>query len=755
MLGQVIDRYTLVEKLGSGGMGEVFKGHHASLDQYRAVKVLPPHLSHHPELVERFRREARRGAALVHPNIVRLEHVGEQDGLHYLVMDYVPGRSLRQLIDEHGPLSPERAARIVIEICRALGHAHAHGVIHRDVKPSNILVEEGGQALLTDFGIARWPAANEPGLTPKGETVGTPEYMSPEQIRGEAMDGRSDLYSLGVVLYEALTGELPFPARSTASIKRQHLEKQPDPPRFHNPAVPEALERVVLQALAKDPAERFSAASELEQALLQAVDEPTAPARNTLNGRTRESVTLAGTSTLGWLGGTTSEAVSPDVVSVAATAGLGGAGRSGPQSGASREEQDERPTVLTAPDLPREPVRDRPRASRPTEWSELWERLRRQKLAVGAGAAFLTILLAVLLLQRLGSAGATGRFTAEKAVDPRTGDEYGIVRAHGLPVFVITQPFGELKPAQRAERTAEQLERMLAGERGGPLEAQQLDAVHNGRGELVLARRRKGVISREPDPEDVIVTVDAPTATSYAGTSRSNLALWWRDLLRDQIRLARGKPPVSTFDTRYGRILDTVYQRVEPKRRDGWVPPQEIRRAVNDLSDPHQEVVKEAWHTVPAAWRSAGNEALPTRAGLEQVRRVNASASDTLPGTSSQALIDGDPLTTWQSHHGPRHHGRRHWIKVSVPEGARVSEIELREGTRSRPQYQLRIKQAKATFSDGSSQRLWRRKPSDPLRISLAPRTTRWVKVDVEQVFANAEPHESHLCVSEVRLWGP
>lgn len=751
MLGQVIDRYILVEKLGSGGMGEVFKGHHAAMDQYRAVKILPPHLSQHPELVERFLREARRGAALVHPNIVRLEHVGQQDGLYYLVMDFVPGHSLRQLIDDHGTLAPEHAARILVQVCRALTYAHAAGVIHRDVKPSNILVEESGQALLTDFGIARWPVAEEPGLTARGETVGTPEYMAPERIRGEPVDGRSDVYSLGVVLYEALTGELPFMARSPSSIKRQHLEKQPDPLRFHNPVVPEALERVVLQALAKDPSERFGSAAEMEQALLHAFDEPAPAVRSTLNGRTREAVTLAGTSTLGWLAGTSSESVLPDAVSVAATAGLGAKATARPEPGTRREEQDERPTVLTAPAAPRAEAGDRA----PAGWAPWWERLRGQKLAVGTAAAILTVLLAVLLLQRLGNAGATGRFTAEKAVDPRTGDEYGIVRAHGLPVFVITQPFGDLKPAQRAERTAEQLERMLSGERGGPLEPEQLDAVHNGRGELVLARRRKGVTSKEPDPEDVIVTVDSPTATSYAGTNRSNLALWWRDLLRDQIRLARGKPPVSTYDTRYGRILDSVYQRVEPKRRDGWVPPQEIRRAVNDLSDPHQEVVKEAWHTVPAAWRSGSAEAQTARAGLVAVPRESATASDTLPGSAPESLIDGDAHTSWQSHHGPLHHGTRHWLKVGVPEGARVSEVELREGTRNRPEYQLRIKQAKVTFSDGSSQRLWRRTPTDPLRISLTPRATRWVRLDVEQVFANRDPHESHLCVSEVRLWGP
>lgn len=754
MLGQVIDRYTLVEKLGSGGMGDVFKGHHASLDQYRAVKVLPPHLSRNPGLVERFLREAKRGAALSHPNIVRLEHVGQQDGLHYLVMDYVPGHSLRQIIDEQGALAPERAARIVLDVCRALGYAHAQGVIHRDVKPSNLLVEESGRTLLTDFGIARWLASDEPGITAVGETVGTPEYMSPEQIRGEAVDGRSDLYSLGVVLYEALTGELPFTARSKASIKRQQLEKRPDPPSFHNPSIPQTLEQVVLRALEKNPAERFSSAAEMEQALLQVVGEPATTARPAANGRTRESVTLAGTGTVGWLGGTSSEGALREAVSVAATPGmaLNGTRRS---SGDRPDDPDEQPTVLTAPTARRTEVREHPVGDWRGRWLPYWERIRQQKIAVGTGVAILTILLAVLLLQRLGNAGATGRFTAEKAVDPRTGDEYGIVRAHGVPVFVITQPFGELKPVQRAERTAERLERMLAGERGGPLEPDQLDAVHNGRGELVLARRPKGKTNREPDPEDVVVTVDAPTASTYAGTNRSSLALWWRDVLRDQIRLAHGKPPVSTFDTRYGRILDTVYQRVEPKRKDGWVAPQEIRRAVDDLSDPHQEVVNEAWHTVPSAWRAGSAETPVARAGLEQVRRETATASDTLPGTAARLVIDGDPHTAWVSCPGPKYRGGRHWVKVAVPDGARVSEMELREVSLANPHKQLRIKQAKATFSDGSSQRLWRRKPSDPLRISLTPRATRWVKVDVEQVFANPRPRGAFVAVSEVRLWGP
>ena len=784
MLGRVIDRYTLVEKLGSGGMGEVYKGHHASLDQYRAVKILPPHLSQHPELVERFLREAKRGAALVHPNIVRLEHVGEQDGLHYLVMDYVPGRSLRQLIDEHGPLSPERAARILLQVCRALTYAHAAGVVHRDVKPSNILVEETGRAVLTDFGIARWAESEDPALTAAGSCVGTPEYTSPEQIRGEAVDGRSDVYSLGVVLYEVLTGELPFRARLRNNVRRQQLDKVPDPPRFYNPTIPPALDEVALKALAKSPDERYASTEELEQALREAVGLAAPQPAQIPSGIASEALTVAGTTSIGWLGGTSSEGPLRDHIPVATTADLGStpeAQEPVQTSGPLTVEAESQPTVTSAPRMssaPTPPVTGWKTWAREWsgKWPEAWKRwpsgwpvlpetLREQRAAIGIGAGLLVLLvLAVFSLDRLVSAGAAGRFTAEKGVDPKTGKDYGIVRAHGVPVIVLTQPSGDLRPAQRAVRTAERLERMLVGARGGPLQPEQIEAMHDARGALVLARRPKATASELPDPDDILVTVDEPTAATYAGTNRTSLALWWRDILRDQLRLARGRPPVFTYNTPYAEILEQVFQKAEGMRQGGWIPPGAIQSALKDLTPSQREKIDEAWHTVPAAWRAGGADparTVPARSpgipsgAREVVRRENVAASDSVPGLPALAVIDGDPGTAWQSRQGTRFAGQRHWLKIAVPPGARVGELEVQEGTRNPPRSQFRIKQVKAMFSDGSVQRIWRRKPTDPLRTTLVPRTTSWVKLEVEKVFANPRPRTAHVCVSEVRLWGP
>jgi hypothetical protein len=732
MIGQTIDRYTLVEKLGSGGMGDVFKGHHASLDQYRAIKVLPPYLSRNRELVERFLREARRCASLSHPNIVRLEHVGEQDGLYYMVMDYVPGPSLREVIDEEGPLAPERGVRIAVQVCRALAHAHESGVIHRDVKPSNILVRGDGQTVLTDFGIARGLQPDEPSLTEAGATVGTPEYMSPEQIRGEAVDGRSDLYSLGVVLYEMFTWELPFSARAKAVVKRQHLEKAPEPPRFYNPELSPALEQVILRALEKDPDRRYGSAQEMGDALEAAVGASVSAA----DASRRDPTTVVGTTALGWIS-TKAAGSAPDPPSRP--------GRSERRTGQSGEE--------TATVVSRVAAEPRGTARSPLLDRLFRDRSRQSMVATGvAGAA--ALILAFGALQSLGSS-ATGRFTADKAIDPRTGKEYGIVKAHGAPVFVITRPMGELEPAQRAEKAAERLERLVTGKDGKPLEPEQLVAVNNARGETVLARRLKGQSPKDIDPEDVIVTVDKDTATTYSGTNRTAMALWWRDLLRDQVRLAHGKPPVSTYDTRYGKILDVVYQNVEDERRGGWVAADELQKAFDDLSEPHQKAVDTAWRVVPSRWRGSEKEPEPLKAGVVQVAREAIAASDTQPGFGPQRVIDGDTATAWMSRHGRKHHGHNHWLKIEVPPGSAVSEMQIREGTRQRERYQLRIKQAKATFSDGSTHRLWRRTPDEPLHVSFAPRDTRWVKLEVEQVFRNRDPHESHLYVSEVRLWGP
>jgi hypothetical protein len=732
MVGQTIDRYTLVEKLGSGGMGDVFKAHHVSLDQYRAVKVLPPHLSRNPELVERFMREARRCAALQHPNIVRLEHVGEQEGLHYLVMDYVPGRSLRQVVDDDGPLAVGRALHYAAQVCRALEHAHENGVLHRDVKPSNILIDRDGRAVLTDFGIARGMDGDEPGLTAAGETVGTPEYMSPEQVRGEPLDARSDVYSLGVVLYEMLTGELPFAARSKNAVKRLQLEREPDPPRLFRAEIPPAVEALVLRALEKDPAHRFASAAEMADALAGVGEREEA-----LAGRKRgELVTSASTTALGWTGAPVAGTLLRDRPS-------------GPNGNGHRDQ--DQPTTFVTPG----PRREDPRAFPPV-LQEVVERFRDPRvrpLLIAAGALSVLV-LAALLLQRLGS-GPGDRFTAQKAVDPRTNQEYGVVTAHGAPAFVITRPYGDLTAVQRAERASQRLQEMIAGRDGEALEPEMVAAVVNGRGETVIARRQQGAAGTDIDPEDVIVTVDASTAKSYSPKDSAALALWWRDVLRDQVRLAQGKPPVATHDTRYGRILDQVYQEVEDEKKGDWVPAAEIRKAFDNLPDSHRTVVDTAWRTVPTTWRGARTETEPVRVGLKPVPRENVTACDSEAGYSARRAIDNDMNTAWQSLHGAGRRGRYHWLKVHVPRDSPVSELEIREGRRSnRPEYQLRIKQARAVFSDGSTHRLWRAAPGDPLRASFPARETDWVKIEFEQFFRHPAPYDSHVYVSEVRLWG-
>lgn len=748
MVGQTLDRYSLVEKLGSGGMGDVYKGYHASLDQYRAIKVLPPYFSGNPELVERFYREARRCAALHHPNIVRLEHVGEQDGLYYMVMDYVPRGSLRQLIDEHGPLPADRALRIAAQVCRALAHAHAHGLVHRDVKPSNILLGEDDQAYLTDFGIARGVVGDEPGLTAAGVTLGTPEYMSPEQVRGESVDGRSDLYSLGIVLYEMLTGELPFTARSKANVKRQQLEKHPDPLRLTNPEVPEEVEGLVLQALEKAPADRFANAEEMELAMAAVQAEPvdllpTAPPVPVVTARAsapppeRESAPTP---------------VEEQDLSTAFSE------RRERSSGWRDDVQEsEAPTTVVAPPSPT-PAAAPPRAPLGSALQDLWPRLkpvandRRSLLTVG-GVTAAVLVVGFGLLQQLGSAGTVGRFSAEKGLDPRTGKEYGIVQAHGMPLFVINQPFGELTPAQRAEKTAQRLGELIREPDGKPLDPENIVALENARGEMVIARRAAAGKSKEPDPKDVIVTVDSATASSYADTSRTKLALWWRDILRDQVRLARGKPPVSTFDSKYGKLLDRVHQEVEEDRQGDWVPVDQIRKAVDDLPEKDRNSLETAWRTVPANWstKTAGIE--ETDSGRITVARQGAEASSSEGSHPPTLAVDDNTSTGWLSGHGFNHHGHHQWLKVKVRPSSWVSEVQIVEGRRDRPQFQLRPKMVRVVFSDGSSRRMWRRRPGDPLRISFPARTTDWVKLEVEQVFANREPSESHLYLSEVRLW--
>src|SRR5271168_4583123 len=257
----IIDgRYRVISRLGSGGMAEVYLAEDQLLGRQLAVKVLHHHFAEDQEFVERFRREASSAAALSHPNIVAIFDRGEWNGTYYIAMEYVAGRSLKAIIREDGAIDPVTAIDIVVQILRAARFAHRRGVIHRDLKPHNVILDEEGRARVTDFGIARAGASD---MTLTGSVMGTAQYLSPEQAQGFAASDASDLYSVGVILYELLTGVVPFEGESAVAIAFKQVAAVPYPPSALNPALPPSLDAIVLRALAKNPAERYASADEL------------------------------------------------------------------------------------------------------------------------------------------------------------------------------------------------------------------------------------------------------------------------------------------------------------------------------------------------------------------------------------------------------------------------------------------------------------------------------------------------------------
>jgi serine/threonine-protein kinase len=266
--GTVLDgRYRVISRLGSGGMADVYLARDTLLGRQVALKLLHHRFSSDQEFVERFRREASSAAGLSHPNVVSVYDRGEWEGTYYIAMEYLPGRSLKAVLREHGPLSPDDAIDITIQILLALRFAHKRGIIHRDIKPHNVILDEEGRAKVTDFGIARAGASD---MTMTGSIMGTAQYLSPEQAQGYAVSEASDIYAVGVVLYELLTGGVPFEGESAVTIALKQVSVQPTPPSQRNPQVSPALDAVVLRAMAKDPAARFAGADELIAALQQA-----------------------------------------------------------------------------------------------------------------------------------------------------------------------------------------------------------------------------------------------------------------------------------------------------------------------------------------------------------------------------------------------------------------------------------------------------------------------------------------------------
>ncbi len=274
--GTAIDgRYRVLHRLGAGGMADVYLAQDEQLDREVALKLLHRRFAEDPGFVERFRREAQAAASLQHPNVVSVFDRGAFDGTYYIAMEYLQGRTLKRLIRDDAPLETSRAIDLTIQMLKAARFAHRRGVIHRDLKPHNVIVDDNDHVKVTDFGIARAGASD---MTETGSIMGTAQYLSPEQAQGHAVSAPSDLYSVGIVLYEMLTGRVPFDGESPVSIALKHVSEAPVPPSQFNPEIPSALEQVVLWALNKQPADRPADADEFILALEQVREALAAPA---------------------------------------------------------------------------------------------------------------------------------------------------------------------------------------------------------------------------------------------------------------------------------------------------------------------------------------------------------------------------------------------------------------------------------------------------------------------------------------------
>jgi eukaryotic-like serine/threonine-protein kinase len=278
------NRYELGETLGYGGMSEVHKGRDVRLGRDVAIKVLRADLARDAQFQERFRREAQNSAALNHPAIVAVYDTGETQTeygpLPYIVMEFVDGRTLRDIVKTQGPLSGKRAMEVMADVSAALDFSHRHGIVHRDVKPANVMITRAGAVKVMDFGIARAVHDGQAAVTQTAAVIGTAQYLSPEQARGEAVDGRSDVYASGCVLFELLTGEPPFTGDSPVAVAYQHVREDPKPPSALNPKVTPALDAIVLKAMAKGPANRYQSAAEMRADLVRVLSgqRPSAPA---------------------------------------------------------------------------------------------------------------------------------------------------------------------------------------------------------------------------------------------------------------------------------------------------------------------------------------------------------------------------------------------------------------------------------------------------------------------------------------------
>ena len=259
MEGKVLgNRYEIIEKIGSGGMATVYKAKCRVLNRNVAIKILKDEFANDTEFIKRFQVEAQSAASLSHQNIVSIFDVGKDDSMHYIVMELIEGKTLKEIIVEKGKIPWKDAVKIAAQIASGLNQAHNHHIVHRDIKPHNIIITKDGVAKVTDFGIAK--AVSNSTINAFGSTIGSVHYFSPEHARGGYTDEKSDIYSLGVVLYEMCTGKLPFDAETPVSVALKHLQEQPEAPKSINSEIPDALNLIILKAMQKEVANRYASA---------------------------------------------------------------------------------------------------------------------------------------------------------------------------------------------------------------------------------------------------------------------------------------------------------------------------------------------------------------------------------------------------------------------------------------------------------------------------------------------------------------
>jgi serine/threonine protein kinase len=289
--GQMLGPYRIINQIGRGGMATVYKAYQPSIDRYVAIKVLPSQLAESREFATRFQQEARIIAKLEHPHILPVFDYGESDGVAYFVMRYLEAGTLKDRMEAGRPLPINEIDKLFTQLADALSYAHSHGIVHRDLKPANALIDSQGNVFLTDFGIAKLLESASPRLTQTDAIMGTPAYISPEQAQGHPVDQRSDIYSLGIILYEMVTGSVPFIAETPLAVLFKHISDPLPPPSLVKPDIPQTIEQLILKALAKDPRDRFATAAEFVKAWERALE-----SRETVQ-RVPESVTIPPQST--------------------------------------------------------------------------------------------------------------------------------------------------------------------------------------------------------------------------------------------------------------------------------------------------------------------------------------------------------------------------------------------------------------------------------------------------------------------------